>query len=92
MEKQLKKLDQFSDVPGVYGARRRLCNPEKGEMFQGYEMMECEELLEKYQEKNVANAEPILKQDKKAKGDISNVFKQMDRLNFRVNNAYYGKA
>ena len=85
-------MDQFADVPGVYGARRRLCNPDKGEMFKGYEMMECEELLDKYQDKALENSRPILQKDEKARGDISMIFKQMDRFNFRVNNVSYGKA
>ena len=48
----------------MYGARQRLCKPEKGEMFEGYELMDCEEMLSKYQDKALDNSEPLLAQDK----------------------------
>jgi hypothetical protein len=37
-----KKNNPFTEVPGVYGARKRLCRPEYGEMFPDYEKMDAE--------------------------------------------------
>ena len=60
-------------------------------MFHGYELMDCEEMLEKYEDKALENSAPILQTDKEAKKEMSLIFKHMDRMNFRVNNIYYGK-
>lgn len=61
-------------------------------MFEGYELMDCEEMMQKYQDKALDNSEPLLAQDKKNNKQCTVLFKHTDRLNFRVNNLYYGKA
>jgi hypothetical protein len=51
-------------VPGVYNARVRLCRTDVGEMFEDYEKLDCEELIEKYRVKKLADFDDLMIDDK----------------------------
>jgi len=53
LQKTMKKQNSVLEVPGVYGARRRLCNPECGQMYPDYTKDDCEEMLDRYRDMQI---------------------------------------
>ena len=48
----MKRMNIYADVPGIYHARNRLCDTEKGQMFEGYEKTDANEIYERYKVKS----------------------------------------
>ena len=86
----MKKQNTVLEVPGVYGARRRLCNPEKGQMYPDYHKHDCEEMLDKYRNTQVDKFADLLGHNKVIGGDLKTMYKKIDRLKFRMSNVFYG--
>jgi len=59
-------------------------------MFEDYEKLSCEQLLEKYRIKKLADFDNLMLDDKRISADLKVMFKTMDRLSFRANNVQYG--
>ena len=43
---KMNKINPYRNVPGVYNPRVRLCDPSKDQLFEGYDKLTCEELVE----------------------------------------------
>ena len=79
----------YAEVPGIYHARKRLCNPAKGQMFQGYEKTDPDDLQEKYKEK-LQDEFLVWAEDRKEHRDqLKVLFKRSNRLKFRVGSLLY---
>jgi hypothetical protein len=87
----MRKANTVGEVPGIYGARSRLCDPKQGQLFDNYHKIDAEELLEMHGDKYIADFSALVKKGKTIDGDLNLVFKGLDRLNFRITNTYYRK-
>ena len=87
----MRKANTVGDVPGIYGARTRLCNPDEGQLFDNYHKIDAEELHEMYGDKYISDFSKLIKRDEIIQLDNKTIFKGLDRLNFRITNTYYKK-
>ena len=74
------------EIPGVYGARNHLCDPNKNEMFPGYEKLDFDDMFHKYRAKIAKESYKIMHNNTEVIEDGRDLFDQLEKLNNSIAN------